>query len=162
MIRPIEAGDIPSYKALRLEMLELHPEAFGGSVEETKAMSEEDLLAWLDKSMVYGAFENSALIGTAAFYTVNNLKSRHQGRLFGVYIRPEHRGKGIAHKLMEAVLDHAKGLVKQIHTCVTTTNDSALRLYQKFGFEVYGTEPRGICLGDHCYDLHLLVKFFDD
>lgn len=161
MIRQIGHQDLQAYKALRLEMLAKHPESFGGSVEETKAMTDKDLLAWLGKSTLFGAFDNERLVGTAGFYTQLNAKTKHRGNLFGVYVAPDRRGKGVGDALMEAVIDHAKTVCLQIHASVTMGNDAAFDLYKRHGFESYAVEKRHIRVEDTFYDAHLVVKYLD-
>ena len=51
-----------------------------------------------------GAFYDSRLIGMAGFYREKGLKSRHKGRVWGVYVTPEARGGGIGRKMMQALL----------------------------------------------------------
>lgn len=45
----------------------------------------------------------------------------------------------------------------QLHLMVVTTNQMALKLYQKNGFRIYGTEPRSLKIGDIFYDEHMMV-----
>ena len=41
-----------------------------------------------------GAFADDQLIGTVGFTRNANFKGRHKGRIWGVYIKTDHRGKG--------------------------------------------------------------------
>ena len=74
-----------------------------------------------------------------------------------MYTKPEHRGNGIASTLIESVILYSKTHVIQLHLTCVTTNPGAMKLYQKFGFEVYGTEPRALKIGDAFFDEHLMV-----
>lgn len=58
------------------------------------------------------------------------------------------------------VLSYAKSRVIQLHATVVTTNQAALRLYEKNGFKVYGTEPRSLKVGNQFYDEHMLILVF--
>jgi RimJ/RimL family protein N-acetyltransferase len=78
-----------------------------------------------------------------------------------VYVQAKHQGKGLGTKLFDAVFAHATPLVKQIHLGVGTKNLPALKLYEKLGFEIYGTEPRALCINGQYIDEHLMVKFLD-
>jgi RimJ/RimL family protein N-acetyltransferase len=64
--------------------------------------------------------------------------------------------------LLEAVLDHAGTTVKQLHLGVASHNEPALRLYQKAGFVIYGTDPRFQFVNGRYVDEHLMVRFFDE
>ena len=58
-----------------------------------------------------------------------------------VYVAPEHRGKGVAGALMEAILKLARE-DETIHTVVsviTGGNAPSIRLHEKFGFTFSGT-----------------------
>ena len=49
----------------------------------------------------------------------------------------------------------------QIHLGVTTSNTSALRLYQAAGFSIYGTEPAALCIDGQLFDEYLDAKYSD-
>jgi ribosomal protein S18 acetylase RimI-like enzyme len=83
--------------------------------------------------------------------------------LWGVFVEAEWRGSGVARKLLETVVAHARETkVLQIHLCVHTENPRAQGLYQLLGFEVYGLEPRAIRIGNRFYDEQRMVLRLDD
>lgn len=52
-----------------------------------------------------------------------------------LYVRPEHRGQGLARAAMEAVLDECRrGGVRALHLEVARANEAAKTLYRRFGF----------------------------
>ena len=59
--------------------------------------------------------------------------------------------------LMDDVLAHARGIVEQVHLCVVTENEAALRLCRDLGFASYGVEPRALRVGAKFYDEELMV-----
>jgi ribosomal protein S18 acetylase RimI-like enzyme len=77
-----------------------------------------------------------------------------------MYVAPTHRNKGIANLLVKTVIDHAKKCVLQLHATVVTSNQSALNLYEKNGFVIYGTEPRSLKIDSHFFDEHMMVLTF--
>lgn len=156
-IRLLTKDDWQAWKAIRLEALQNAPEAFGSSYDEEANQSDEEFKSFLNKSTIFGAFIGHELIGCAGFFTLNQIKMRHRGVLYSLYVRPEHRGKGVADRLVETVIDHAKSRVMQLHVTCVTTNPTALQLYQKHGFITYGTEPRSLKIGDVFYDEYLMV-----
>jgi len=109
VIRPLRADEAETYRDIRLEALRLHPEAFGSSFEEESARG----LAWfaerLSGTTVFGGFRGEALLGTAGFMPETGLKRAHKGHLWGMYLRAEARGSGLAAGLVAAVVDHARG-----------------------------------------------------
>ncbi len=60
---------------------------------------------------------------------------------------------------MDAVLDHAGTRVEQVHLFVAATNDRAVNLYRRLGFEPYGTKPRALMVNGIHIDELLMVKF---
>ncbi len=153
----LNSNHLLSWKKLRIEALQNAPESFGSAYEEEITYSENDWESGLKKSDIFGAFVNDKLVGSAGFYTLNMLKQKHKGVLFGMYITPQHRGKGIANTLVETVILHAQSRVMQLHATCVTSNTSAIELYQKHGFKIYGTEPRALKIGNHFYDEHLMI-----
>jgi GNAT superfamily N-acetyltransferase len=62
---------------------------------------------------------------------------RARGR---VYVRPEFRGQGIAGRLLQAAEAHLRATgMRRMRIGLLTNNSSALRAYQKHGFEPYET-----------------------
>lgn len=152
--------DWQAWKTIRLEALQNAPEAFGSSYYEEANLSDEDFKSSLYKSSIFGAFIGPELVGCAGFFVQDQIKMRHRGVLYSMYVRPEHRGKGVLNRLVETVIGHAKSRVMQLHVTCVTTNQTALQLYEKHGFTIYGTEPRSLKIGDEFYDEHLMVLKF--
>jgi RimJ/RimL family protein N-acetyltransferase len=60
-----------------------------------------------------------------------------------MYVAPSHRGKGIAAELMQGVIQHARSLpgVSWVLLSVSSAAPGARRLYERLGFQLWGTEP---------------------
>jgi ribosomal protein S18 acetylase RimI-like enzyme len=159
-IRQFTQDEWQLWKTIRLEMLKNSPEAFGSSYDVEAGKPDEDFKSSLSKGTIFGAFINSELVGCAGFFILEQIKMRHRGVLFSMYVRPENRGLGIANRLVETVIDHAKPRVMQLHITCVTTNSTALQLYEKYGFRIYGTEPRSLKIGYEYYDEHMMVLRF--
>ena len=69
-------------------------------------------------------------------------------------------GLGLARAMMSALLDRARALgYEQAELEVVTTNERAVGLYQRLGFEICGTLPRNMKYEDGGYaDLYAMVK----
>jgi RimJ/RimL family protein N-acetyltransferase len=79
-----------------------------------------------------------------------------------MYVVPGHRRQGIAADLLQAALRHARLLpgVSWVHLSVSSAAPGARRLYERTGFEVWGTEPEalrhdGQSVVEHHMALHL-------
>jgi ribosomal protein S18 acetylase RimI-like enzyme len=149
-IRPLGDADAATYWNLRLEALQSEPFAFGKAAEEHQATPMEvtagRFRATSGENFTLGAFEGEELIGIATFMRETGVKERHKGRIYGVYVTVSQRGKGVGDALMAALLKRARenpGL-EQILLAVATGQTAAGQLYRKFGFKVYGTEPRAL------------------
>jgi ribosomal protein S18 acetylase RimI-like enzyme len=59
-------------------------------------------------------------------------------------VHPDWRGQSIGSKLMEALVASARDIVEQLTLSVVHDNNSAISLYRKLGFAVYGIEPRAL------------------
>lgn len=149
-----------AFQTLRLSALLEYPEAFGSSFEEESILSIDSFKEGYKKCDIFGAFMEHDLIGCAGFFAQSPIKMRHRGVLFSMYIAPAHRNKGIANLLVKAVIEHAKKYVLQIHATVVTSNQSALNLYEKNGFIIYGTEPHALKIDNHFYDEYIMALMF--
>lgn len=159
--RLLTQDDWQIYRGIRLESLQNSPESLASSYEQELECSEEDWKNKLKESDVFGAFSGNELMAVAGFYRLDRLKTKHHGDLFGMYVTPEYRGKGLASQLVQTVITHARSCVIQLHLGCVTSNTEAIKLYQKHGFEIYGTEPRALKIGDDFFDVHLMALKLD-
>ena len=75
--------------------------------------------------MVFGAFRDTRIVGTAGFAIRPGEKENHKGLLWGMYVRPEARGAGVAGRLVEAVIDLAQPRVELLQLSVVVGNERA-------------------------------------
>lgn len=160
-IRKLDTYDWQSWRSLRLEALLTAPEAFFSSYDDVCTWPDDKFIAIMQDNTIYGAFDGDNLIGSMAMGVVEGRQRQHQGVVWGVYIKPQYRGQKIGDALLEAIITQAKSIVKQLQLSAHAENHSALRLYQRHGFEVYGIEPRAIKVGDRYYDESLMMLIFN-
>ena len=162
-LRLLTADDVESFWHLRHEALRNDPASFADSAEEHLRTTVETARERLSKSdpasnFVVGLFEDGKLAGTAGFFRRQNNKERHKGHIWGVYVRPESRGKGVGSALMKEIIRRARTLdgLEQI-TLVASANLPAQKLYEALGFESYGIEPHSLKIGNEYVDDVLMI-----
>lgn len=164
-IRAAVPDDAALLRELRIEALATHPQAFGSDVASAQARSVE----WWVESIRNYAPENTGaiqvaswenqLIGMVGIVRETRPKTRHNGTMWGVFVKADWRGLRVADALVNACLTWAQthGLLA-VRLSVITTNTSAIRCYVRCGFSVYGVDPKVLFYDSVYYDELLMVK----
>lgn len=162
-VRALIPSDAAAYRSLRLQALAEAPAAFSSSYEEESAYSLEIFRARIPNdgaSVILGAFAGNTLVGMAGFLASERVKTRHKGTLWGVYVQPDWRSRGLGKQLVGHVIAHAARHVLLLQAVVVTTNESARRMYHRLGFVPYGIERNALRIDSTFYDEELLVLEF--
>ena len=123
-------------------------------------MSLPDVAKKLENGYVLGGFLDDTLVGIAGLTALPGAKAKHKALLWGMYVREEARGLGIADQLMEGILGEARNRgFEQIQLTVIANNPRAWKVYERWGFTLYGTEVKSVKVGDTYYDEQLRVCF---
>jgi len=166
VIRRLGAADVAAYRDLMLEAYERHPDAFTSSVAERRALP----MAWWDArldaspaaaSVVLGAFEAQRLAGVVGIDFERREKARHKAALFGMYVPPPFRQRGLGRALVRAALDciRTRPGVTIVQLTVTDGNGAARSLYEACGFTAFGVEPFAVAVGaDYVAKVHMWRK----
>jgi ribosomal protein S18 acetylase RimI-like enzyme len=153
-IRRLRPVDAIAYRRLMLEAYEAHPDAFTSTASERAALP----MSWwesrisdapLAREVVFGAFDGDRMAGAAGLSFETREKARHKATLFGMYVPPELRHRGIGRALVVSALDHARSRrdVMLVQLTVTEGNASAQALYERCGFVRFGLEPLAVAVG---------------
>jgi len=79
-----------------------------------------------------------------------------------MYVSDSIRGLGVGKALMEVAIEKAKHIegLEQLYLAVVSTNESAKRLYSSLGFELFGSERKGLKLKNNMYyDVDFMIKY---
>jgi GNAT superfamily N-acetyltransferase len=152
---------------LRMLALETDPWSFVESPEEMRKIPMTEFAGRLskniDENFVFAAFEGQTSVGMVGFYRELSLKRRHKGWIWGVFVAPAARGRGVSKKLMQATIDRAKALagLDMILLTVSAEQPVPRRLYESLGFRSFGIEPKGLKIGNQAKDEENMVLEFD-
>ena len=105
-------------------------------------------------------FDGEEQVGDVAVCCVKNaLKTRHRA-VMGISIEQKYWGCGLGSYLMQLAVDQTRANgFEQLELGVYSDNARAIHLYEKFGFERYGIQPRAFKLKDGTYrDEIIMVK----
>jgi L-phenylalanine/L-methionine N-acetyltransferase len=152
--------------AAAMAQLMSHPEVLPGLLQLPHASTEQ----WeqrLKNNLPPGgtdlplvAVADGEVIGSAGLHgTGPALRRRHVMQL-GMAVAPPAQGRGVGKALMAALIDYADnwGQVLRIELCVYVDNERALKLYQRFGFEIEG-RLRGYALrAGHYVDSYAMAR----
>jgi ribosomal protein S18 acetylase RimI-like enzyme len=143
-------------RAIRLEALQREPAAFSSSYEETLAWPDDVWRYRLanDHRLHLVARANKRPIGIVGGYLGSDDGDDSVAVVFGMYVRGEHRGKGIGRLLMTSLIDRLSAFpqITTIRLWVTQTQGPARALYESVGFQVLGKTEEGIVIDDRRYD----------
>ncbi len=155
---------------LRLRALKDHPEAFGQPYDEAAALTPADILQTFDTfwdfgdNQVFGAVTGDGnVVGMTGVAGWNRAKMRHRMDIWGVYVAPEYRGRGISDRLLDAAIAHARRIdgVLQLHLQVVSSNHAALKSYERSGFVRWGRMPRADIIDGQALDNDFMVLMLD-
>ena len=125
-IRPVRPEDLP-------RIMEIERASYTAPWPEA---SFRGLLRRPDAS-IHIAELDGRIVGYAACWAVYD-----QGELGNIAVAPEYRGRGIAKRLMDAVIEDMRERgVRELFLEVRVTNEVARHLYERYGFEEIGCRP---------------------
>jgi RimJ/RimL family protein N-acetyltransferase len=162
-VRPLDSPDAEQFKAMRLLAADNAPTALRPTRQEEFARSIEEIAGRIRSTptqAVFGAFAGELLVGITGVRREPLCQVKHKATIWGVFVDPSYRGRGIAQMLLAAATAHASeewGTI-QLMLCVNAENLPAKRLYASYGFRTFGVEPRAMKVGDRFYDEELMFK----
>lgn len=165
MIRLLTKVDAEQYWELRLQALQVNPEAFVTTYEE--AIRQENPIERVvsnltsNTSCTFGAFnEENQLIGVVTLLTEEKQAYKHKGHIVAMYVDTQNRRNGLARELIANAIQRAREIeLEQLNLGVVSTNEPAKKLYGSIGFKTYAIEKRAIKMNGVYSDDENMVLF---
>jgi RimJ/RimL family protein N-acetyltransferase len=161
VIRQLRPEDAEVYATFRRAALLDTPLAFMASPEDDMACSTDAVRERLKAGgVILGAFDPE-LIGTLGLYRDQHIKAAHKVHVWGMYVAPEHRQRGVGARLLEAAIQYARSLggISMVRLSVSSAAPAAQRLYERAGFRIWGTEPDSLRHnGKNVIEYHMLLQ----
>lgn len=163
LIREVTPADANSYFALRVQSELEFPQFVGFNAERELVAGQSGIAALLEGyaaegTLVWGAFEGSQLVAVLAISRRLSPKYKHKAFLWGMYVIPEYRATGIAHKLIQVPISWATEHpdVVAISLQVTFTNVRGQQFYKRLGFTTFGSEQRSLFVAGQFHGAHFM------
>ena len=129
--------------------------------QEFKATEDDErkFILWLSSksnSVLLVAADGSDLIGFLGATGGDRIRTKHSALVF-LGVRKEYWSRGIASALLQEALSWAStaGLLR-LELTVHTTNDRAVALYKRFGFQIEGTRRASLLVAGQVRDEYLM------
>jgi ribosomal protein S18 acetylase RimI-like enzyme len=159
-VRRLTPADSEAYQELRVQGFIRQPLDFRVAPEDETDLSRDAIADRIRGTFVAGGFDAEGLAGIAGLTRLSGMKLRHKALLWGMYVHERARGRGLANELMRVLMNEASALgVAQVILTVMADNIRAQRLYQRWGFEVYGVEPRSVSIAGRYFDEALMIRY---
>nr|WP_057925528.1 GNAT family N-acetyltransferase [Burkholderia ambifaria] len=162
-IRLLDAADAAQFQSVRLRAVDTSPTSFLPTRAEEAGVPVDEFATRITATherAVFGAFDDASLVGITGVRRDARAKVAHKATIWGVFVDPAYRGRGIAQSLLDSATAHAAQAweCRQLMLCVNAINGTAERLYASQGFVRFGTEPRSLLVDGRFYDEHHMVK----
>jgi GNAT superfamily N-acetyltransferase len=164
-IRRLTADDAPLFSPLRLRALREEPKSFSSSPEEQAKIDIESVgkrIAPSRDSFVLGAFDGSGeLVGIVGVYRQMPAKHAHKAFMWGMYVCPSRRRRGIGRQLVETAISETASLpgIEMLCTSVFLSAPAARTLYPRCGFTSWGIQPRSArIVGEYVAEEHFVLE----
>ena len=134
-VRALTEDEWETYRSLRLEALQESPEAFVADHDTEAAEPEDFWRARMKRSVRLVADADGEAVGVASIGDATESDSENGGQLFGLWVRPDWRGRSVAANLVRqgAKIAADKGF-GQLFYWVGSDNGRAVAFASSFGF----------------------------
>lgn len=174
---PVRLGpsDAKRYALLRRQMLADAPWAFDASLADDVVLDHAHLVTLLDqpRTAVFAVeapqqlaqdsetLLDGELVAAAGITRAGQPKFAHRARLWGVFVAPAYRTKGLGRSVITAAIACARTWtqVAFVDASVSENSPDAFRLYLSLGFDQWGREPQATEVDGRRYDeIHMTLR----
>lgn len=137
-IKQIKENDWQELRSLRLKSLQFDPTVFGSNYQKESAYTEADWRKMLqnEDTAIFLLYEDDAPIGITGISVDRDDSAKKKAHLWGSWLEPHIRGKGISALLYQARIAWAKQhpTIETILVSHRASNLSSMHANQKHGF----------------------------
>ena len=140
--------------------------SFRGSEFRVTVEQERNILATYRDSanQLYLVAESPGgeILGVLSLDASQKPRLRHLGE-FGLSVRKAYWNRGVGRAILIYLIDWARagGIIRKIKLHVVTTNEAAIALYRKLGFEMEGLGRRELCVQGKFHDMYAMGLLID-
>jgi ribosomal protein S18 acetylase RimI-like enzyme len=158
-VRALGAEDWEAYRQVRLAALKDSPEAFASSYDAEVEYDEDFWRLRLTRSERLLAEAGGEAVGIAS---LGQAEEDGVAELFGMWVTPSHRGKGVAWELTHAAAVHARAAGRRaLKLWVSTDNGRAVAFFSSYGFRP-ADERRPMTTDASVEELAMVLPLGDD
>jgi ribosomal protein S18 acetylase RimI-like enzyme len=134
-VRPAGEADTPFLAEMLVLTLQTQPQFAGRNLEDLQTLAHFEMMGWqTGRDFAFVAWPGEARAGAVWLHAGGETAGKTY--TVGLAVLPTYQGQGIGTRLMEYALEFCKeGRALSVDLKVHPTNEKALRLYRRFGFE---------------------------
>lgn len=159
-VRRLVREDFDQYYEVRLAGLVESPAAFTTDADAWRSASRERIERHLQlnqdgsETLILGAWLDAELVGLIGMNREQRPSVSHKASLWGFFVLPPHRQRGIGRTLLTEIVSLAKTMpsLRQIRAGVSTSSGEALSLMERSGFQKFGLERDARQVDGHFHD----------
>jgi ribosomal protein S18 acetylase RimI-like enzyme len=154
----LSAADTERFLALREICLTQESDNFRTSALDNSSLGFAYWQQRIERDLVVAIEVEGELKALGGLSRVTGKKMEHKGLIWGMYVHPTLRGSGAADGIMNALIDGARGQMRQLILTLAADNKGAQRFYERHGFSLYGVEPDAIARDNGFVDEALMWR----
>lgn len=112
-----------------------------------------------ENSLILLGFLDGEYAGNCSLSGMSLMRCRHRAEI-GIAILQKYTGMGIGTCMLQSLIDAAGEFgIEQLELEVSVENETAIALYEKMGFQIFGTLPNNMKYKDGTYtDVYWMMK----